>query len=79
MSLLATSYRYEIENCNAKSLQKALARQEFRIKVCCSFCSYILFHRCIYLIMNSKSVISSVNDQHYPLSCRHLNICILQK
>ena len=33
MSLLATSYRYEIENCNAKSLQKAFARQDFRIKV----------------------------------------------
>merc|ERR1712025_17795 len=32
MSLLATSYRYEIENCNAKSLQKALARQDLRIK-----------------------------------------------
>lgn len=39
MSLLATSFRYEIENCNAKSLQKALARQEVKIKVW--FTSYV--------------------------------------
>ncbi|XP_057293428.1 uncharacterized protein LOC130622049 [Hydractinia symbiolongicarpus] len=32
MSLLATSYRYEIEHCNAKALQKALSRQQSRIK-----------------------------------------------
>ena len=33
MSLLTTSYRYEIEGSNKKSLQKALAREESRIKV----------------------------------------------
>ena len=33
MSLIATSYRYEIEGSNKKSLQKALSREESRIKV----------------------------------------------
>ncbi|XP_066935640.1 cilia- and flagella-associated protein 141-like [Clytia hemisphaerica] len=32
MSLLATSYRYEIDGSKRKSLQKALAREESRIK-----------------------------------------------
>jgi len=32
MSLIATSYRYEIEGSNKKSLQKALSREESRIK-----------------------------------------------
>ena len=34
MSLLATSYRFERENGNAKALQRAMGRQAARIKVC---------------------------------------------
>ncbi|XP_065052993.1 uncharacterized protein LOC135682159 [Rhopilema esculentum] len=32
MSLLATAYRFERENCNAKALKKAMGRQAARIK-----------------------------------------------
>ena len=33
MSLLATSYRFERESVNSKALQRAIARQNSRIKV----------------------------------------------
>jgi len=44
MSLLATSYRYEIDSCNRKALQKALGREESRIKVCKAFYLDILLY-----------------------------------
>ena len=33
MSLMATSYRFEVESGKAKALQKALGRQDVRVKV----------------------------------------------